>query len=72
MSSDNIKYELHGGPSFATVEVSLEAGQKIIAESGAFAYGDGKVEMVTAMRGGFFSSVKRKFAGDLIFQNTLW
>ena len=61
MSSDIMNYDIHGAPSFATVEVTLEAGQKIIAESGAFAYGDGKVEMTTSMRGGFFSSIKRKF-----------
>ncbi|MCG3218919.1 MAG: TIGR00266 family protein, partial [Candidatus Heimdallarchaeota archaeon] len=70
MSSDNINYNIHGGPSFATVEVTLEDGQRIVAESGAFAYGDGKVEMNTSMRGGFFSAIKRKFAGEGIFQNT--
>ena len=45
-------HEITHRPSFATVEVSLEAGERLLAESGAMvSYGDG-IEMETNATGG--------------------
>ena len=71
MNSNKIlDYEIHGGPSFATVEVNLAPGQQIIAEAGAMAYMDGTVEMKTSAKGGVLKGIARKFTGESFFINT--
>ncbi|WP_313691416.1 TIGR00266 family protein [Halorarum halobium] len=64
-------HEIAHRPSFATAEISLEAGEEVLAESGAMvSYGDG-IEMETNATGGFLKSLQRGlFGGESFFQNT--
>ncbi len=64
-------HEIANRPSFATVEVTLEAGEQVRAEAGAMVgYGDG-IEMETNATGGFLKSLRRGlFGGESFFQNT--
>lgn len=61
-----IKYR----PAFATIFVTLEPGEKIIAEAGAMASMDSQVTMKTEFSGGFFSALAKKFfGGESLFVN---
>lgn len=61
-----IKYK----PAFATIFVTLEPGEKIIAEAGAMASMDSQVTMKTEFSGGFFSALAKKFfGGESLFVN---
>ena len=61
-----IKYK----PAFATIFVTLEPGEKIIAEAGAMATMDSQVTMKTEFSGGFFSALAKKFfGGESLFVN---
>ena len=61
-----IKYK----PAFATIFVTLEPGEKIIAEAGAMASMDSQVTMKTELSGGFFSALAKKFfGGESLFVN---
>ena len=64
-------HEITNRPSFATVEVTLDAGEQVRAEAGAMvSYGDG-IEMETNATGGFLKSLRRGlFGGESFFQNT--
>ena len=64
-------YEIAHRPSFATVEVTLDAGEQVRAEAGAMiSHGDG-VEMETNATGGFLKSLRRGLFGrESFFQNT--
>ena len=53
------------------VELRLEDGESITAESGAMAWMDSGIETKTSTRGGVLSGIKRKLlAGERFFQNT--
>ena len=52
-----IKYK----PAFSTIFVTLEPGEKIIAEAGAMASMDSQITIQTKLSGGFFSAVAKKF-----------
>ncbi|NJK75886.1 MAG: TIGR00266 family protein [Oscillatoriales cyanobacterium RU_3_3] len=57
-------------PSFATIFITLEPGESIIAESGAMVGMDGKLTMKTEFNGGFFSGILKKFfGGESLFVN---
>ncbi len=57
-------------PSFATLFVTLSAGDTIIAESGAMATMTGKTAMKTRFNGGFFAGLMKKFfGGESLFVN---
>lgn len=61
-----IKYK----PAFATIFLTLEPGEKIIAEAGAMASMDSQVTMKTEFSGGFFSALAKKFfGGESLFVN---
>jgi len=62
-----IKYK----PAFSAIFVTLEPGEKIIAEAGAMATMDGHVTINTELSGGFFSAIAKKFfGGESLFINT--
>ena len=51
------------------VEVGLDAGEKIIGDSGAMSWMEGEVSTTTSTRGGFLAGMKRKFlSGESFFQ----
>lgn len=65
-----LDFEVVGRPSYATVEVKLQDGQEINAESGAMAYMDGTVDMETSSQGGMIGGLKRKLTGESFWVNT--
>ncbi len=66
-----MKYEIRCGPSYSLLEVELQPGEKIVAESGAMAWMSDTIRTATAARGGLFQGLKRKIlAGESFFQNT--
>lgn len=58
-------------PSYSLLEVDLEAGEQVVAESGAMAWMDPAIDVATSTRGGAFKALKRAvLAGESLFQNT--
>ena len=66
-----MKYRLEGGDSYPVLEVDLDPGDEIVAESGAMAWMDPHVKTETSTKGGAFAGLKRKLlTGESFFQNT--
>jgi len=66
-----MQYEVLCQPSFSVLEVSLEPGEKIVAEAGAMAWMEGPVKTETSTRGGVLAGMKRAvLSGESFFQNT--
>lgn len=66
-----MKYEILDSPDFAMLQVTMDAGEKIVAESGAMVAQDGQITVETSMRGGLLGAAKRKLlGGESLFQNT--
>ena len=62
--------EIRYKPAFSTIFVTLEPGEKIIAEAGAMASMDSQVSIKTKLSGGFFSAIAKKFfGGESLFVN---
>jgi uncharacterized protein (TIGR00266 family) len=65
-----LKYEIRYKPAFASVFVTLNPGDSIIAEAGAMSSMDGKLTMQTQFSGGFISGfLKKIFGGESLFVN---
>ncbi len=65
-----MKTRLLGKKSFSHIEVILDQGDEIHAESGAMASMDSKVELSAQFRGGFLSAIARKlFGGESLFMS---
>jgi uncharacterized protein (TIGR00266 family) len=66
-----MKYEILDSPDFALLQMTLDAGEKVVAESGALVAQDGQITVETSMRGGLLGAAKRKLlGGESLFQNT--
>ena len=66
-----MQYEITCNPTYSAVEVSLEADERFVADSGAMAWMSGNVKTKTAARGGLIAGMKRKLlSGESFFQNT--
>lgn len=66
-----MRYDIRYKPSFATVFITLNPGEKIVAEAGAMASMDGAVVMKTSFSGGFIPALLKKFfGGESMFVNT--
>ncbi|MFB6166134.1 MAG: TIGR00266 family protein [Haloarculaceae archaeon] len=64
-------YEITNRPSYAMAELSLEAGEQVLAEAGAMVSHSQGIEMTTNATGGFLTSLKRGLlGGESFFQNT--
>jgi len=64
-------YDILCQPTFSLVEVTLDPGEKIVAEAGAMAWTEGPVRTETSTRGGVLKGLKRAMlAGESLFQNT--
>jgi len=61
-----MKYDLQG-TTMQLLNVELEQGETIISESGRMVFMSENVKMETKARGGFWKSLKRKFAGESFF-----
>ena len=68
-----MQYQITCNPTYSAVEVNLEAGERILAESGAMAWMSSNIKTETGMKGGFISGMKRKLlTGESFFQNTYY
>lgn len=66
-----MKYDVRYKPTFATVFVTLQPGEKIVAEAGAMASMDGGVDLSTQFSGGFIPALLKSFlGGESMFINT--
>jgi len=66
-----MNYEILDSPDFALLQLTLDAGDKVVAESGAMVAQDGQISVETNMRGGLLGAAKRKLlGGESLFQNT--
>ena len=62
--------EIRYKPAFSAIFVTLEPGEKIIAEAGAMASMDSQVTIKTKLSGGFFAALAKKFlGGESLFVN---
>lgn len=55
------------GSVMPLLEISLQRGQKLFAQTGAMKWMDGGVKMDTAMRGGLMGALKRRVSGESMF-----
>ena len=66
-----MEYHIRCNPSYALLELELEEGEKIVAQSGAMTWMSPTIQTETTTRGGIFAGLKRKvLAGESFFQNT--
>jgi uncharacterized protein (TIGR00266 family) len=65
-----MKTEIKGAPAFAYLDVTLEPGERIIAESDAMSSMAADLEMTTKLNGGLIRGLLRKyFGGETLFIN---
>jgi uncharacterized protein (TIGR00266 family) len=66
-----MKHSILDSPDFALLELTLQRGEVIVAESGAMVAADAQIAITTSMRGGLFGAAKRKIlGGESLFQNS--
>jgi uncharacterized protein (TIGR00266 family) len=66
-----VKYEIRYKPAFATVFLTLNPGDTVIAESGAMASRSATLSMKTGFSGGLIPGLLKKFlGGESLFVNT--
>ena len=64
-------YQILCRPSYSLLEVTLQIGESIVADSGALSWMDTSIRTSTSTRGGVLRGLKRKMlAGESLFQNT--
>ena len=65
-----IQFQIQGQPDYSLLEVTLEPGQRIFAESSAMGSMDTNVYLKTGMKGGIWQSLKRGIlTGESVFLN---
>lgn len=65
-----MKAQIKGGPAFAYLDVDLEPGEAIIAESDAMSSMAAALDLKASFNGGFFKGLLRKFfGGESLFIN---
>lgn len=65
-----MKCEIGFKPAFSAIFVTLEPGERLIAEAGSMASMDAKLSMKTEFSGGFFPALMRNFFGkESLFVN---
>jgi uncharacterized protein (TIGR00266 family) len=63
-------YVITDGPAFSVLTIYLPSEQSMVAESGAMVAMSANIELQSEMKGGFMGALKRKLAGESIFQTT--
>ncbi len=64
-------YKILYRPTYSLLELSMEEGDEVMAETGAMVSMSPSIEIQTEMRGGLMSSLKRKvLGGESLFINT--
>lgn len=65
-----MKVSVNGAPAFAYLDVDLDPGETIVAESDAMAGMSAALDMTAVFNGGFFSGLAKKFlGGESLFVN---
>ena len=65
-----MKYEILADGAYPCLEVALDEGETLVAESGAMAWMDPAIRVKTGTRGGMAAGLKRSFlGGESFFQN---
>ncbi|MGB8700413.1 MAG: TIGR00266 family protein [Thermosynechococcaceae cyanobacterium] len=65
-----MKYDIRYKPAFATLFITLDPGDRLIAQAGAMASMGGGLSMETEFAGGFLAACLRKFlGGETLFVN---
>jgi len=67
--ADQVDYRLEGD-DFQAVVITLDPGEAVRAEPGAFMWMEDGIEMDTTTGGGVMSGIKRAFAGESFFITT--
>jgi len=66
-----LRYEILHRPSFSLLNIELEEGEAVQAETGAMVYMGPNISVETRMKGGFFGALKRSvLGGESLFINT--
>ncbi|MGI0492770.1 TIGR00266 family protein [Alkalinema pantanalense CENA528] len=66
-----MKYDIRYKPTFATVFITLNPGERLVAEAGAMASMDGGVTIATSFSGGLIPALLKTFlGGESLFINT--
>jgi uncharacterized protein (TIGR00266 family) len=66
-----MRYDILDAPNFGMLELTLEPGEKVVAESGAMVAMGPSISVDTRLRGGILAAAKRKLlGGESLFQNT--
>lgn len=63
-----MKYEILSRPSYSLLKLNLDAGEEVLAETGAMVFMNG-VKLKTEVKGGIFGGLKRAIAGESFFVN---
>lgn len=66
-----MEHEILYRPAYSLLEIRVEAGESVSAESGAMVSMSDSIDMETSMKGGLMGSLKRKvMGGESLFINT--
>lgn len=66
-----LRYAINHRPSFSLVEIELESGEAVQAESGAMVHMSSTIKIETKTKGGIFGALKRSIlAGESFSINT--
>lgn len=66
-----MKYDITNQPSYSVLEVGIEPGEQVVAESGAMVWMSDNLRVETSARGGALAGLKRAaLTGESFFQNT--
>jgi uncharacterized protein (TIGR00266 family) len=66
-----MRHRILDAPDFGLLALRLDAGEKVVAESGAMVAMSPEIRVETQMRGGILAAAKRKLlGGESLFQNT--
>ncbi len=66
-----MEYQIQYQPTYSALAVSLEQGERFVAEAGAMAWMSSNMKTETTTRGGVLQGLKRAMlAGESLFQNT--
>lgn len=66
-----MRHEILDSPDFALLQLTMDMGETVVAESGAMVAHDTQITIETNMRGGLIGAAKRKLlGGESLFQNT--
>lgn len=67
-----VEFQIDHKPDFAAVHLTLQPGQRLLAEPSAMAWKDAHVQLKSSARGGVMKSLGRMFSGESLFLNTYW